>query len=270
MRRHRPAFDAACDRLRRATLRAGCDTPVARAVLLFNYGRNDPALDQIEDAFSSRPLLPLYPFRAWLRLQAPPDGTLTAEGVDSILRELQPAFETPPGDFSPYFVRALVEAAAGRWDEARRDLLRWRRQLGKDKPPTALTNGAAWCDKAEEGPTAEYLYATRDVLDVLPVPVDVRFRASQETLQRLTDLAAVAQDGLAPDRARDLKAWTHFRLAQGLAQKEDRAGVLREAGEALALRAPGLTPKSFRDDGNFNAWNDDAAFKELYKKYEQP
>jgi tetratricopeptide (TPR) repeat protein len=272
VRRYKPAFEAACDRLRRATLRAGCDTAVARAVLLRNFGRDDQALEQVQDALSDHPQLPyLYTLRAWLRLQTPttPDGTLTAEEVERILRELQPAFEAPPDDFNPYFVRALVLAAAGRWADARSDLRACRRQLGRDDLPTSVAVYDAWMKQAQAA-TAAYLYTTRDVLDTLSVPAELRLRLGQELLQRLADPGAVAQDGLTEKRVGELKGWVHFRLAQVYAQKDDKSAVLREAREALQLRVSELTPKTFRDDGTFMAWNDDLEFKALYAEYEKP
>jgi len=56
LRRLKPAFDAAFDRLRQATLRLGCDTAIARAVLLSNYGLEDMnalAFSEVRDALSS-------------------------------------------------------------------------------------------------------------------------------------------------------------------------------------------------------------------------
>jgi hypothetical protein len=108
------------------------------------------------------------------------------------------------------------------------------------------------------------------VLDQLPVPADLRLRLGQELLQRLTDPGAVAQDWLAEERVAELKGFVHYRLAQVYAQKEDKAAVLREAREALQLRLPGLTPKNFRDDGTFTAWNEDPEFKALYAEFDKP
>src|SRR5262249_59416589 len=66
-RRQKPAFETALDRLRHVTLRTGCDTPLARAVLLSNFGRRDPALDQLKDALSARPTVPfVHTFTAWV------------------------------------------------------------------------------------------------------------------------------------------------------------------------------------------------------------
>jgi tetratricopeptide (TPR) repeat protein/predicted Ser/Thr protein kinase len=266
-RRYKPAFETACDRLRRITLRAGCDTPVARAVLLSNINRHEPALDQMQDALSSRPNLPyLYTFRAWLQLQVPPDGILSAEEVQRILHELQPAFDTPPDDASPYFVRALLEAAVGNWDEARRDLRLCRRNLGRDDLATTVPAYADWLAKAHAS-TSEYLYSTRDLLGYLSVPVEVRIRLGEELLRRLGDAGNVEQDGLKAEQVRDMKGWTHFGLAQAFAEKEERGKVLQHVREALQLKMPDLTAKTCQEDGTLKAWNDDAEFVQLYKEF---
>jgi hypothetical protein len=270
MRRYKTQFETTCDRLRRSTLRGGCDTAVARAVLLSNFGRDDQALDQVQDALSDRPSLPyLHTFRAWLRLQTPADATLTAEEVDSILRDLQPAFETPPDDFNPWFVRALLQASAGRWDYARRDLRDCQKQLGQVELPTSVAAYTTWLKQAQAA-TTEYLFATYDVLGTLSVPAELRLHLGEELLQRLADASAVAQDGLDESRVRDLKGWTHFHQAQVYAEKEDKASVLREARETLQLGALDLMPKNFREDGILKAWNEDAEFQALYAKYEKP
>src|SRR5262249_51392411 len=120
LRRHRHAFEATLDRLRNATLRIGCDTAIAKAVLLGNFDREDAALDQVKDALSCHPTVPhLQTWKAWLRLRNPPDGVLTADEVAAIRADLEPIFETPPEDFNPYFVRALLKTVSGNWDDAR-------------------------------------------------------------------------------------------------------------------------------------------------------
>jgi serine/threonine protein kinase len=269
LHRYKPAFETACDRLRRATLRTGCDTYLARAVLLSNFGRDEQAKDQLQDAFSSRPLLAyLYPLRAWLELQSPPDGLLNAEEVDRMLRDLEPAFETPPDDFRPFLVRALLLATAGHWDDARRDLRECRRKLGPGELPPAVASYRDWLTQAGAS-TTEFLAATRDLLDSYAVPPDLRLRLGRDLLQRLGDAAVVAQDGLKDDQVRDLKGWTHFHLAQVCAQKEDRPGVLQHVRAALQLHVPDLTPQTCRQDGTLGAWNEDKEFVALYGQFEK-
>jgi serine/threonine protein kinase len=270
LRRHKPAFETTCDRLRRATLRVGCDTYIARAVLLSNFGRDAQAEDQLQDALSCRPLLPyLYTLRAWLELQAPPDGLLSTEEVDRMLRDLEPAFETPPEDFRPWLVRSILLATAGHWEDARRDLRECRRRLGPGELPQAVANYSDWLSKVGAS-TSEFLAATRDFLDNYSVPPDVRLRLGQELLQRLGDAGLVTQDGLKDEQVRDLKGWAHFHLAQVCAQKEDRPGVLKHVREALQLHVPDLTPQSCRADGTLSAWNEDKDFVALYTEFEKP
>jgi tetratricopeptide (TPR) repeat protein len=269
LHRYKPAFETTCDRLRRATLRTGCDTYLARAVLLSNFGRDEQAKDQLQDAFSSRPPLAyLYPLRAWLELQSPPDGLLDAEEVDRMLRDLEPAFEAPPDDFRPFLVRALLLTTAGHWDDARRDLRECRRKLGPGDLPPAVASYQDWLTQAGAS-TTEFLAATRDLLDGYAVPPDLRLRLGRDLLQRLGDAAVVAQDGLKDDQVRDLKGWTHFHLAQVCAQKEDRPGVLQHVRAALELHVPDLTPQTCRQDGTLGAWNEDKEFVALYGQFEK-
>jgi predicted Ser/Thr protein kinase len=269
LRRFRPAFETALDRLRGATLRAGGDTAVARSVLLGNYGRYDPALDQIKDAVSARPGMPqLLTYQAWLRLQDPTDGALTPEEVERALRELEPAFDVPPEDFNPYFVRALLDAAGGRLEAARKDLAQCRRACPAGALPTREEKYRDWVASAEAG-GARYLDATIDLMGNLSVHVDLRIRASEELLRRLADPEAVRQDGLAEAEARRMKGWSHYRLAKFFAEKDDRKGVLAQAREALALRLDDLTPQTFRDDDQIKNWNGEEEFVKLYQEFEK-
>jgi hypothetical protein len=59
-----------------------------------------------------------------------------------------------------------------------------------------------------------------------------------------------------------------FRLARFAAEKEDRAGVLRQLRDMLALRLPELAPQNARDDDLLRAWNEDADFQKLYAEFE--
>src|SRR5262249_9893251 len=139
LKRQRPLFETALNRLRHATLRTGPDTPLARAVLLSNVGRDDPALEQLQDALSARPPSRyLYKLGAWFQLGSPPDGALTPEAIERILNALRPAFDSPPPDFNSYFVHALTLAAGGRWEEARVDLRQCRRRLADKQLPTSV------------------------------------------------------------------------------------------------------------------------------------
>jgi tetratricopeptide (TPR) repeat protein/predicted Ser/Thr protein kinase len=270
LRRQRLAFETAVERLRHVTPLGGCDTAVARAVLLSNFGREGPALDRVHDALSCQPTVHyLHTLKAWLRLQAPPDGILTSEEVDRILRDFHPAFDTPPDDYSPYFIQALLLAVQGHWEQSIQDLRRCRYKLGKDKElPTAVPAYNTWFVQAA-GPYTKYLDATLEVLWVLPaVPVDLRVRLPQEILARLADAGTVQQEGLKPDEVKRLKGWTHYRLARAYAGKNEKENVLRHLTEALDTRLADLKPQTCRDDGTFSAWNDDPAFKALYQKFE--
>jgi tetratricopeptide (TPR) repeat protein len=270
IRRYKPAFESACDRLRNATVRTGCDTAIARAVLLSNLGWDDAALDQVKDALSCRPTVQyLHTFKAWLHLQVRSDSILTTEEAKQLLADLQPVLDTSAEDFSLYFVRALLQAAAGQWEAAREDLRKSRRKLGKDDLPTTIATYNEWFGRANAS-TTEYLEATLSLLWALPVHADLRIRIATELMQRLNDDTTTQKDGLKADRVRAMRGWTHFHLARAFAGKEDRAHVLEHAREALQLQIVDLNPDFFRKDAALSAWNEDQEFKALYSLYEKP
>jgi hypothetical protein len=252
-----------------------CDADTARAVLLSNFGsgREAQALDRVNDALTCQPTIPyLHTLRAWLRLQVPLDGPLTVEEVDRILHDHQSASLRPPDEFNADFVRALLEAAAGRWDDARRALRGCRRKLGKDDLPTSVPAFAAWFSQANaaaaaKAPSIRFLNATAEVLNYLPVADGLRVTLAEEVLKNLNDPAAAPKEGLAADEARSIKGWTHFRLAVASASKNDRPGVLAHVREALGQRAPDLGPDAFRNDPTISPWNGDEEFAKLYREF---
>jgi tetratricopeptide (TPR) repeat protein len=267
LKRQRLAFETAMNQLRNAIMLGSCDTELARAVLLSNFGRDSAALDRVNDALSVRPsFLYLYTLKAWLRLQAPPEEVVTAEEVDRILHELQPAFETPPEDYNAYFTLALVQAAGGRWEDARRNLKTCQRKLGKDTLPTAVPVYQTWY-AAANAPFTRFLDTLQDVLANLSVPVDLRVRLSEEMLRRLADAEIVKQEALKPQDIKAMKGWAHARLAKVCADKQDKAGVLRHVEGALSQQLPELTPKTFQEDGSYAAWKEDEDFRKLYKRF---
>jgi tetratricopeptide (TPR) repeat protein len=265
--RQRLAFERTFDRLRHATLRVGGDTALARAVLLSNFDRNDPALEHITDALSYRPTVPyLHTLKAWLKMQVPSDGILSAEETDRILREFQTVFESPPEEYNTYFVRALLYAAAGRWQDARRDLRQCREVAATDTIPVSNGDFQQWFSLASDT-TSRFLNATITVLYYLPVPSDVRVKLSEELLKRVVAPALVQEDNLSAEEVANLKGWTHVRLAEAYAEREDRARVLQHVREALSQKVPGLTPQFFREHGTLSPWNEDEEFKTLYAEY---
>ena len=268
LNRQRLAFERTFDRLRHATLRVGGDTALARAVLLSNFDRNDPALEQLTDALSYRPTVPyLHTLKAWLKMQVPSDGILSAEETDRILRDFQAVFESPPEEYNTYFVRALLYAAAGRWQDARRDLRRCREVAATETILASNGDFQQWFSLASDT-TSRFLNATITVLYYLPVPGDVRVKLSEELLRRLVAPALVQEDNLPADEVANLKGWTHVRLAEAYAEREDRARVLQNVREALAQKVPELTPQFFREHGTLSPWNEDEEFKTLYAEYD--
>jgi serine/threonine protein kinase/tetratricopeptide (TPR) repeat protein len=271
LRRYQPAFEAACDRLRQVTLRKGPDTPVARAILLSNSGRDEAALEQVKDALGCRPGFPYaHTLAAWLHLRTRPDASLPVEEAGRLLLDLQPGFEPLPEDFNSFFVRALVQAAAGRWEEARADLRSCRRRLGRDDLPTSVPAYNDWLGRANAG-TTEYLDATLALLWQLPVPADSRIGLAEQIVKRLDDSKAVAKESLKPERVQTLLAQAHVSLARAWAGKpEGKARVRQHLEKALKQQAPGVTVAALRADGAFSAWNEDPDFVTLYQQFDKP
>jgi tetratricopeptide (TPR) repeat protein len=269
IRRQRLAFDAVLDRLRQASLMGGCSAAVARAVLLSNFGRDSQALDRAEDALSYQPTIPyLHTLKAWLRLQVPPDGVLTVEEVDRILHDYQVAFDRSLDDFNPFFLRALLHAAAGRWADARQDLRTCRRKLGKDTLPTLVAAYKSWFAAANAPSLTRYLHATSELLsNDLPVPDELRARLADELLQRLGRAEVAQQEAITPQEVRNMKGWTHFRYASVCAARNDRQGVLKNVRAALEQHLTDLEAKTFREDPTFSGWNEDPEFVALYKQF---
>ena len=268
IRRQRRAFEAALDHLRTTCMMGTCESAVAWTVLLSNFDRFDRALERVDDALACNPTIPyLHAVKAWLRLQAPPDGSLTSEEVAQILGDFQAAFKSPPEDYNSYFVRALLHATAGNWEAARHDLRTSRRKLPGGVLPSGIAAYNTWMAQADPSLT-RYLDATSEVLNYLAVPVEVRISLSEAVLKRLGDSQGAAAEGLADAEVKTMKGWTHVRLAAAFAAKNDKAGVLEHARLALELRLADLTPKTFTDDATFAAWNADPEFTELYKRYQ--
>jgi serine/threonine protein kinase len=267
LRRQRVAFDTALDRLRNTTSVGDGETAIAWAVLLNNFGRDQQAQERVNDALN----VPYaYTLRAWLRLQAPVDGPLSAADVNRILHDFEPAFDSPPDDFNTFFVRALVRAAAGRWDDARADLRDCRKRLGVNPLPTGDGFYTEWLNRADnkQPQDTQYLDATLNILWYLAVPEDLRINLAEEILKRLNDPNIITQDKLMAEDVKRRKAWTHFRLGKSFAQKNDKAGVRRQIEAALALKCPEIKPETFRNEGAFSGWNEDPEFVKMYKKYE--
>jgi tetratricopeptide (TPR) repeat protein len=266
LKRQRIAFDTALDRLRNVTSVGDCETAVAWAVLLSNFGRDQQALERINDALK----VPYaYTLRAWLRLQGEP-GPLSPADVDRILREFEPAIDSPLEDWNTSFVRALLFATAGRWDDARRELRECRKKLGKEALPTRDGTYTEWLARAVSGPDTRYYDATLDVLGYLPVSEDLRVGLAEEVLRRLGNADVVKQEGIPPEDVKARQGWTHYRLAKSFTQKNDKDNVLSHVRAALELKLPDLKPSNFRDDPALSGWNDQKEFMDLYKKYQTP
>jgi tetratricopeptide (TPR) repeat protein len=247
------------------TLRQGPDTDIARAVLLSNYGQEELALDRLKDALACQPTVPyLTTLQAWYRFQMPPENNqFTSAAIDRVLLDFRPAFETPPDIPQPFFVRALLQATAGRWNEARSDLRQCRRKFGEGPFLTDVPGFNEWLNQAHAS-TSDYLEASSEVQDHLPVGVDQRIQLSQALLQRLEDENAVRDDGLAPEAVRGKRAWACFRLARLSAEKDDRPAALRYCEQALQANIPEVNADKLRNEA-VGRWKDEEDFVKLLK-----
>lgn len=270
MRQNRSGFEAAYQRFRAASPRIGVESSTGRAVLLLNYGRPDLALDQLIEAAARRALPPpVAALHAWLQLQSPPDGELSAAHAGQVLQHLEPAFETPPEEFSLYLVRALTHAAIGRWHEARRDLLDGKRRYKNGTWPPTEGNYSDWC-RDVSGPPVKFLDATIIILWNLPTPTDLRIRLQDELIKGLTSPEDSLRRGIPEDELRLMTGWGHYRLARFWADKDDRTNVLKHTRQALAFRLPNLGVDTFKDDPIIQAWNNEADFSALYAEFAKP
>ena len=212
--------------------------PPAGPCCCSNYGRPDLALDQLIEAAARRTLPPpVAALHAWLQLQSPPDGELSPAHAGQVLQHLEPAFETPPEEFSLYLVRALTHAAIGRWHEARRDLLDGKKRYKSGTWPPTEGSYVDWC-RDVGGPPVKFLDATILILWNLPTPTNLRIRLQDELIKGLTGSDDSLRRGIPKDELRLMTGWGHYRLARFWADKDDRANVLKHTRLALALPAP--------------------------------
>jgi hypothetical protein len=269
LRRQRPAFDTALARLRMATPLRGADHAVARMVLFANFGRHDAAQDQLADAISLRPSDPLTVYSAWLKLLDPNDGQLSVADAESILKELGPVFETPPTDAPAYYVRALANAAAGRWEDARGDVRQLAKFVGPNPPLAIAWQVRLWIAHAN-GSTTKFLHAVVDVLWQLPTPVDLRINIANEVVKRASNPEICKQENIEVSAAAAIRAFVHWRLAKFHAEKSDRDGVFRHAKAALVEKAEDMHAGKFRDDDMLRDYNSDPDFVKLYMEYPPP
>lgn len=268
LRRSIPQFEVTMDRLRRSSLRQGCDTPMARAVLLSNLGWTGPALEQLQDALSCRPTVPrLIANKILVQLNAPTEGTHQVESLKRLQVELEPLVELLSDDPLVPFLRGMLHAGSGSWEAARRDVRRSLRQSGEGNCwPFADPVHLGWLKAAETGPT-EFLDATREIIAQIPLPTELRQRVGMEVLARIDDESLVAEENITAERRRELRAAVHFGLAEVAAQQDDRAGVLEHMRQALQAESPAVTAESFRSHWSFGAWNDDDEFRQLYREF---
>jgi serine/threonine-protein kinase len=257
------AFQSAIKRMRKATLQSGPDTPLAQAVLLFNLHELEVAQEHVNVALGHRPSEAMpYVFKVWLVLSIPREAPLTAADVDRLTDDMQPAFEPPPKDYNPFFARALLQAVAGRWDQARADLSECRRRLGKNAP-TDVAEYNEWCDRAN-APLTQFYFATLGAISRVGVSPDVSEKLAEMVLVRLNDASAIKRDDVGENELRRMKALSHFHLALRSAELKDREKTLDHLRQTVEARLDELPPESLRETPAFVDWHDDEAFVQMY------
>jgi serine/threonine protein kinase len=275
LRRNRNSFETAFMRMRAATPLRGADHAIARMVLLVNFGRYEAAQDQLADAMSdtspSRPGDPLLVYACWLRLKNPPEGQVTPADAEAVLRDLSHAFDSPPDGTPAYFVRALASAAAGKWEDTRRDVRQMAKSLGTPPPQSLGAEFKLWLVHAG-GSTIQFLHAHVEVLSLAPIstPVDLRIALATDVVKRASDADLCRQEGVDPTTAKAMRAWTSFRLAKFYAEKSDREGVLKYAKAALAEKVDDLHAGAFRAEEILREYNADPDFVKVYMEYPAP
>jgi Protein kinase domain len=265
-RRHRPAFEAAYQRYRVGCLRLSLESATGRAVLLAGAGRNDQALDPLNEAAGRGPLPPaVAAMRAWLQLAAPPDWELTPTHAAGVIAQLAPAIELHPEEFTLYLVRSVAMMATARWEDSRRDLLDGKKVYrGAMWPPP----GSCWslCRDVLKSPT-QYFDTALDHLYNFPTTNETKLRLGEEFLRRIAGPDESLRKGITEAERRELAGWAHFRQAKFYAEKDNRAAVLRHTRSALEMKLADLNVAKIRSDGNLKAWNDDAEFQKLYAEF---
>lgn len=267
IKRSTPQFEASMEQLWRVALRQGCDTSIARAILLANRtGMSSAASQHLQDALSCRPTVSqLHAARTWLHLHSPDDERHAADLRKQLLDDLEEKCGLESAEFTPFFVAAALYAGRAQFMEANSQLRicrsKYRTQAGWLSLETAHQR---WLDAADESYTA-FLYATRPVLAELPVATDVAMELHSELLNRLADEAVVAAEKLSVETVRDYRAGTHFTLAVIYANLLDRYEVLNHLRQALEQRSPEVTPEICRRHRAFTDWAEDEGFENMYR-----
>jgi tetratricopeptide (TPR) repeat protein/predicted Ser/Thr protein kinase len=272
LRRNRSPFDTAFARLRVSTPLRGADHAVARMVLLVNFGRYDYAQDQLADAMSMRsgdPTNPMVVYASWLKMKNPPDGQVSVGDAEAMLRDIAHAFDSPPEGPPAYYVRALANSAAGKWEDARSDVQRLAKMVGS--PNSVGAEWRLWLQHAP-GSTLQFLHAHLEVLsqEPIPTPVELRINLANEVVKRASDPDAVRREGAPPATVKAVKAWTHFRLATLYAEKSDRDSVLKHVRAALAEKVDDLHAAKCREERFLRYYNDDPEFVRVYMEFPPP
>ena len=272
MKRSLFQFEAAMDQLLRVTLRQGCDTPIARAVILTNMDWSLSASEQqLQDALSCRPTVPqLQSVRTWLRLKSPEDGTHTPESLNRLLREFLERSVDDSEEQTADFVKAVLYAGLERYPEARRALRVCRRKYKQTEGWLSLdSDHQQWIDSSEASETA-MLYATRPIVAQLPIAPDVGFRLHEALWSRLENTDALVAEGHSEAEIREFRAWTQFSHAEIHAARVEREQVLEHIRLALEQKLPDIHGEMCRNHWAFAEWKDDAAFDELYRTFPEP
>jgi predicted Ser/Thr protein kinase/tetratricopeptide (TPR) repeat protein len=262
-RRHRPAFETAYQRYRVGCLRWSVESATGRAILLASAGRNDQALDILNEAVGRGPLPPtVAALRAWLQLAAPPDWDLTPTHAALVLNQLAPVLEQHPDEHLLWMVKSVATMATGRWEEARRDLLECKKVY---RGPGWPIPGSIWNSTRDVVKTpTHYLDSALDHITNFPINHETKLKLGDEFMKRLNGNDVLLRQGFGVEELKEYTAWGHFRQAKFHAEKDNRAAVLHHVRAALAVQWKDVTIEKIRTDGNLKAWNDDQEFQKMY------
>ncbi len=271
IKRSLPQFEAAIERFRRVTLRLGCDTSAARAVLLANRGWTEPAIDQLQDALSYRPTIPhLKAAQVWLKLSSPEDGVHNADSLNALARELEEtASEAPDDSLAPY-VRGIIDLASGRYADARKEIQECASRLGpEDHWHHVNDSQAEWIKSVAKG-EIPFLYHARAAIAEHPFAPDVLIKINQTTLDRINDPELVSASDISPEDRQKYLAWVNFAMAEIYTGLEDKPAAYRHLTQALEQHTSDIHGPMAREHWAFSSLTSDSEFQDLCDKFPAP
>lgn len=268
VRRQNPVFETSYQQFRRVSARISPESSFARALLLASFVKEERSMEQLREYLGDRQLsVTARAFLAWLQLRNDPDGEFSAADAGALATSLEAEVLKAPKEFGIYVMLAICRAMAGRWQDARQDLLKGRIATGADNWDIIAGNYADWC-QATEAPLAEFQERTIDVLWTYKGSWSALVELQKQLLTSLHPENGQLPSGLSEVRVRSMEAWGHFRLAKMQASAENRNEVLYHIRESLKRGDPSVGVDRFRTDATLAPWLHDEEFVRLFAEYE--